>query len=466
MSQPELEAAEALLEENGTDFDTQKHTAHVVEFEGSTVHIDTNVWRHSTKLKFQVVVGFGVFILFGLSELTVGALIPELQTHYGVNDASVSYVYVMCTAGYISLAILISKTHGLLGIRGALMLECAIMALCCLVVSTAPPFWLVVAVYFLNGFGYGGLDASLNSFMGNLADSNPILGILHGCYGIGCMTSPPVISYLLYKEHNPWPWNRYYVLLATICAAFVVLFSVTFRHETPAKYKYTTTMPRDVELDDLSDADSSTADLKLNRNATFVDAIKSKVVWVFATMMFIYLGGEASFGSWLITFLIRIKNYSHRHASLMASSYWLGLTLGRMGLGFATAYFFRSELTANLTYITWGTTGYLLFWLLSLTDQKALLYILTFITGVGVGPIFPASVVAAMKVLPSNYHTAGVGFICAFGGAGAAAVNYLIGAIAQSSDFGLRIFPLVVMALYVTLLCMWVVTSRHFRLSF
>ena len=71
----------------------------------------------------------------------------------------------------------------------------------------------------------------------------------------------------------------------------------------------------------------------------------------FALILFIYVGGEAAFAAWLVTFLLRIKNLDYKTASYMATTFWSGVTIGRIGLGFVTAHFFSSELWANLIYI-------------------------------------------------------------------------------------------------------------------
>ena len=85
----------------------------------------------------------------------------------------------------------------------------------------------------MSGVGFGTLDASINTWMGNLVDSNQLLGIVHGCYGIGSLISPSLISYLLSKSNHPWKWQNYYVILSVVAGFCLVSLILTFKYETP-----------------------------------------------------------------------------------------------------------------------------------------------------------------------------------------------------------------------------------------
>lgn len=178
-------------------------TLQKVEFEGEILTIDTNNWRHSRLLQIQIVSAYFVFILFGLNEQTVGTLIPKLQEHYHLSDLHVSFIFFCSVLGYLTMAFVNNQTHDKLGIRGVAVLGASAMCLGNLSASFKPPFLIFLICYFSNGVGLGALDASLNAWMGNLVDSNQLLGILHGCYGIGSLVSPSLITYLLEKPSSP-----------------------------------------------------------------------------------------------------------------------------------------------------------------------------------------------------------------------------------------------------------------------
>lgn len=449
-------------------------------YQGEELYVDSNDWRSSTLLKIQILTSFFVFILFGLGEQAVGALIPKLQEHYEINDAEVSLIFLCSVIGYVLMAVLSEFTHKILGIKGVAIMGCVALTTGYLITSFKPPYPILLLCYIGNGIGCGSLDAALNGWMGNLADSNQLLGIMHGCYGIGCMITPPLITTLLERKKNPWTWNQYYIVLSVMGSIMLMLFIVVFRHETPLKYKFALEMKNsrqmkssDIGLDDfdmgiesisssMSDPLDSTDDSS-GQSASFSETLKYPLVWVLSLILFMYVGGEVAFGSWIITFLLRIKKLSYKVSSYLATSFWAGLTVGRIGLGFVTAHYFKTELVANLVYIVCSFAGFLVFWLFAFTDLTAFLFVIAFVTGTAVGPIFPTTIVTSIKILPVKYHTAGIGFICALGGGGAAAVPFLVGLIAESSDLGLKSFPLIVAMMFGILTVMWLGVFKKYK---
>lgn len=450
-----------------------------VIFEDTEISVDPLDWRHSTLLKLQVLAGFWNFILFGLADQAVGTVIPILEEYYSISDSHTGLIFLASTAGYFVVATVTEICHRKLGVRGVGIFGGFSMALSYLIVYQKPPYLIFVAAYFLSGLGFGSLDACLNGWMGNLVDLNQLLGILHGCYGIGCMILPPLVTRLLHKATNPWLWNDYYLVLSCFATTSMVFFAVVFRHETPAKYKFMVMinearkMRQDKLDDDSDDASENSASLESvvsvpEQNPDFSAdpvplsvALGSKLVWSFAIIMFIYVGAESAFGTWLVTFLTRIKHLSYEKASYLATAFWTGLTLGRIFLGFVTAHYFLNELNANWCYMALSLLGHVLFCLVVLTPFTWLLFPIVLFLGLFVGPIFPTNIVSAIRILPAKFHTSGVGFICAFGGGGAAAIPFLVGLVAETSDLGLRFYPYIIAFFYLVLLVLWTIVRTR-----
>lgn len=439
---------------------------YTVQFNGQEVFMDSVDWRDSKLLKFQVVVAFLTFVLFGLAEQTIGAIIPRLQEHYEINDLETSFIFLASTAGYFILALSCEFFQKRFGVKGVGIIGTASMTFAYLVISFHPPFLLFILCFVFNGIGMGSLDASINGWAGGIADSNQILGIVHGCYGLGCMISPPLVTKLMERKHNPWHWSQYYVVLSVIGAFNLICFTISFYYETASKYRFNVIlkeMKRNLaDKDPEFEIGSGDESVDEGADVSFGDALKSKLVWVFAICLFIYVGGEVAFGAWLMTFLIRIKGLSYKYSSWMATTFWVGLTVGRIVLGFVTAAVFNSELTANLAYILSSMIGYLVFCLFAFAQTNWILFPIVFLTGLFVGPIFPTLIVASIEILPHRYHATSVGFICAFGGGGAAALPFLVGVAAEHSKFGMKLQPFIVLALYVILLVIWAAICKRY----
>lgn len=482
---------------------------YVVQFEGKKVHIESLDWRNSWLLRFQILAGWSLFILFGLGEQTLGTLIPRLQVHFNINDLQTALVFLAATTGYFTMAMISEICHVRFGVRGVGVLGTACMTVGYMIAATGPPFGAFIAAYFIVGVGFGCLGASFNGWIGNLVNSSPLLGILHGCYGIGCITTPPLVTALTTRKVNPWGVFHYYFVLGGLSASLMCYMGYTFRHETATKYRLVVLinesrrkirdslvksesnenleaqLGRDgpVTKEEAADAEhantsevSKAADHSLTTENSLADipqpkpktsALRSKLVWYIAVIMLIYVCGEAAFGAWLVTFCIRIKHLPYQYSAYMASAFWAGLTTGRMVLGFVTEMYFSDEMMANLTYIAGSLTGQTVFCIAALFNYPAVLFPIVFFLGFFVGPVFPTTIVATVNVLPVHHHASGIGFICAFGGGGGAAAPFLIGLVASSSSQGLRFYPLIVALLYFVLIIGWIVlmvwTKRYKR---
>ena len=219
----------------GANFSELTPEKYTIEYENETLFIDSLDWRQSNLLKAQIVTSYACYIIFGMAEQTVGVLIPKFQAYYEVDDMQTSFIFLAVVLGYIISAVLSETTHQRVGVKGVLMAGGICMVCGYSMISLKPPFFLLVCFYVLNGLALGGLDAGINTWMGGLKDSNPILGILHGCYGIGCMISPPLISHLLSRKHNPWQWNYYYYVLALLAVFSLVTVAGNFSLEKAKK---------------------------------------------------------------------------------------------------------------------------------------------------------------------------------------------------------------------------------------
>ena len=81
--------------------------------------------------------------------------------------------------------------------------------------------------------------------------------------------------------------------------------------------------------------------------------------------------------------------------------------------------------------------------------------------GFFLGPLFPAAIVVATKLLPSRLHVSAIGFAAAFGGGGAAVLPFAVGAIAQAK--GVKVLQPIVLALLVLILALWCILPGGFK---
>jgi fucose permease len=75
-------------------------------------------------------------------------------------------------------------------------------------------------------------------------------------------------------------------------------------------------------------------------NTSIKDAIMKKpaarVTWLCALFLLGYVGIEVALGGWIVEFMIQVRNGEPFASGMTATGFWLGLTIGRVILGFVT----------------------------------------------------------------------------------------------------------------------------------
>lgn len=144
------------------------------------------------------------------------------------------------------------------------------------------------------------------------------------------------------------------------------------------------------------------------------------------------------------------KNDLETHWTLTPTRFWLGITAGRVTLGFVTPHL--GENLSIIFYLLGAIACQLLFWLVPsfIGGSIAVAFV-----GFFLGPLFPAAVVALTKLLPKHLHVPAIGFSAAFGGGGACVLPFAVGAIAQRA--GVQVLQPIIMAMLVVAVLLWAI---------
>lgn len=141
---------------------------------------------------------------------------------------------------------------------------------------------------------------------------------------------------------------------------------------------------------------------------------------------------------------------------MTVTGFWLGITIGRVVLGFITGRI--GEKLAIAFYLGLSMGLELCFWLIPSFVSSA---IFAGWLGFFLGPLFPAAVVVATTLLPRRLHISAIGFAAAFGGGGAAVFPFAVGAIAQAK--GVQVLQPMALAILAVILALWCLLPGGFR---
>lgn len=205
-----------------------------------------------------------------------------------------------------------------LGRRGVAFLAPGARLIAYLVTSQRPPYPVLVLVFILAGFSNGLEDGAWNAWLGVMQNANEVLGFLHSFNGLGALLSPLIATSMITKGNLPW--QRFYYLMFGLALLEFVFAVTAFWAETGKKYR--AAIPK----------------TNGQRGGGTREAVGNRVTWICSIFLLIYVGIEVAVGGWVVVFMQKVRHAAPFPAGMGATGYWLGITVGRVVLGFVTPH--------------------------------------------------------------------------------------------------------------------------------
>lgn len=84
-------------------------------------------------------------------------------------------------------------------------------------------------------------------------------------------------------------------------------------------------------------ANPRTSDTKDNRmKEALVRLPNARVTWLCALFLLGYVGIEVALGGWIVKFMLEVRDGEQFASGMTATGFWMGITVGRIILGFIT----------------------------------------------------------------------------------------------------------------------------------
>ncbi|KAF6795362.1 major facilitator superfamily transporter [Colletotrichum musicola] len=391
-------------------------------------------WNYPKANVARIGFAFVSFIIAGMNDAAVGALIPYLETYYDLSYTIVSLIFLTPFAGYSVAAFTNARIHHRFGQRGVAVMAPLCHIITYVVLALHPPYPVLVVVNIISGFGNGLTDACFCAWIGVMYKANTIQGFLHSFYSVGALIAPLIATSMVVTAGLPW-YNYYYFMVGMAVLEFVGL-TIAFWQKTGAVYRA-----------------EHAHESQENGGAGTRAALKSKVTWLCSVFFFAYMGVEVGLGGWIVTFMLRVRKASAYASGISATGFWAGQALGRACLGFVTERF--GERLCITIYLAICVALQLLFWLV---PQFIVSAVAVAFLGFFLGPLFPGAVMLTAKLLPKHIHVSAIGFAMAIGGTGGTVFPFIIGAIATSK--GVAVLQPIVLSLIVVVALVWLSFPR------
>lgn len=341
--------------------------------------------------------------VYGMTSAMLGTILPELSARFQLTPRQNG---VMATSQALGLMVASLGVGPLLddfGQKLGIILGLAIIAIAILALPRSGGFRSLVFLLFLLGTGGGIVVTGANSLVSDAGVGHRAvaLTLLNIFFGLGGFATPFIAANLFGRN-----WPRLCFTIAAL--AFGCLAIQAVAHVPP---------PTGAGRFIFADAGA---------------VLGRPLLFFLGFFMFLYVGCEVGIWNWLVRHLAAQGIPESRALNILSLGFALGLLLGRLGVSVVLIRVSSINVTLVASVAMAATT---LLMLRSKTASSA--WVLVFLAGVSMAPVFPATLAMTGDAFPRMSSTA-IGFVVTCGWAGLAVSSRVIGAIAGGDPRRLR----------------------------
>ncbi|PIL37379.1 MFS general substrate transporter [Ganoderma sinense ZZ0214-1] len=353
--------------------------------------------------RLQMASSFLTLLLAGWNGGATGALLPYIERAHHFGYAQVSVLFVCTFLGYVVSA----ATTGTLTRRvgyGHTMLISVMIELAGNIINSSQQanFGLMCFGFFVVGLAFATQLGLCNAYFATLDKPLMWTGILHGIYGLGAFASPLLATAMVTRGV---PYHLFYTTNIGMNIPVFALAWVAFRnlHALPRH-------PNERPIEEGSAAPS------------FGTTLRSRAVWTLAIFLMLYVGAEESIGGWIVSYILEVRTGSPEGASWVASSFYLGLALGRIFL--PPLNVLLGERRSVIVYLCFAIGLECLAWFLPYLASTA---VCTALVGVAISTFYAAAITTGGKLVPRTMHADAFALMSAVGQSGSAFWPLMVG---------------------------------------
>lgn len=394
-----------------------------------------NIW---TKVKQYpkiglVILAYVAFIALGMPDGLLGVAWPSIRTSFSIPLDAIGMLLTALVAGYMISSFLSGPLITRWGVGRVLAASCALTGVGLIGYTIVPEWWMMALLGVAAGLGAGAIDAGLNTYVAAHFGEG-LMQWLHASYGIGVTLGPIIMTIALTTLDS---WRVGYRVVGGFQLALAACFVLT--------------LPMWNQKDGSAGRDEPKrlTDYKTPMGETLLQPW----VWLSAFLFFLYVGAEASLGTWTYSLLIGSRGINPTVAGLWAGSYWATFTIGRMVAGL-----YAKRAGVN-TLVMGGLAGALLgAVLLAWNPSEAANLLAVALIGFAIAPIFPALMSGTSQRVGARYAANTIGMQMAATGLGTAVIPSLMGVMAR--QVSLEVIPICLVVVYAGLFGVYILAVK------
>lgn len=269
------------------------------------------------KIKLSLFLNYFVFAILLNS---VGTVILQVQSNYGVSESSASVLEAFKDLSIAIVSFLVASYITRIGYKNSMLIALGFVAFACLLMPSLSNFAMTKVLFAITGTSFALIKVSVYATIGIVTrdkkEHASFMNFLESFFMVGILTGYFIFSAFV-DDQNPQStaWLSVYYLLSGIAfVAFILLFTTSLDESS---VKSTESKPL---LEDFAD---------------MIKLAVTPLVLVFIISAFTYVLIEQSIMSWLPTFNSKVLNLPTTLSIQMASILAASTALGRFTAGFA-----------------------------------------------------------------------------------------------------------------------------------
>ncbi|KZT71492.1 MFS general substrate transporter [Daedalea quercina L-15889] len=300
--------------------------------------------------------------------------------------------------------------------------------------SQQKSFALMGFGFFVVGTAFATQLGLCNAYFATLPKPLMWTGLLHGIYGLGAFASPLVATAM--ASHGV-PYHFFYLTNVGMNVPVLAMVWLAFRNLKTLPKHPSESVPESGE--------------NMTNSAISGAILKSRAVWTLSIFLLFYVGG-----GWIVSYTLEVRKGSPEGASWVASSFYLGIAVGRIVL--PGLNMLMGERLAVFVYLLCAIGLEFMAWWIPVFASTA---VCTAFVGLAISMFYTAAITTGGKLIPRNMHADAFALISSIGQSGSALWPLVVGIMSTRSGIWV-VEPTVVALLGAQGIC-WALVPRVAR---
>lgn len=367
------------------------------------------------------------FISLGLPDAVFGGSWPTMYQEFGVPVSYAGIVTIIISLGTIVSSLQSDRMTYKFGTGKVTAASVAMTAVALLGFSMSHSFIELCLWAIPYGLGAGGVDASLNNYVA-VHYSSRIMSWLHCMWGVGAMTGPYILGFVL-TGGGIWNEGYFTISILQFILTVVLVFSLPLW-----KNRETIVNEHGEEV--------PAAALSMKEILSIKGAKEIMIAF------FCYCALEQTAGLWASSYMVLHLGVSEEVAASYASMFYIGITVGRFLSGFITAKLNDKQMIRlGMAILVLG----IVIVFLPMSEYVAAAGFV--IIGIGCAPIYPCIIHSTPDIFGADKSQAIVGVQMASAYVGSLLMPSLFGIVANHITVAL--LPTYLLVIFVLMVFMY-----------